>query len=355
MSTYFAFAAAFAIVFFFWKSRINWLAFPNLRASSTSSAPIPDNLTIIIPARDEATNIARAVSSFAGLPVIVVDDRSSDSTAAVAAQAGAIVIPAPSLAAGHFGKPNACQTGAGAATTDWLLFVDADTWFDPGFATALIAYVQREKLEAASVFPRQECLTFAEKLLVPYAFALYFCGVEARAVNSPRSSEALANGQCLLFRREAYFKIGGHAAVATSVIEDAALARLAKRHRLRYRALRSDTLAHVRMYDSLGAIWRGFEKNSFRFLMANPITGIEVILASIAATSWLPALIWAGLEGQWLAAFAPVAALIGVFIPIEGKRAVQVPLAVYLFQAIALASMFSTIFGRKVMWKGRRV
>ncbi len=353
MSAYFAFAAAFGIVFFFWKSRINWLAFPNLRASSSLSTP--DNVTVVIPARDEAANIARAVSSFPGLPVIVVDDHSSDSTAALAAQAGAIVISAPALANGRVGKPNACQAGADAATTDWLLFADADTWFDPGFAAALIAYVQREKLEAASVFPRQECFTFVEKLLVPYAFALYFCGVEARAVNSPRSSEALANGQCLLFHREAYRKIGGHAAVSTSVIEDIALARLAKRHRLRYRVLRSDTLAHVRMYDGLGAIWRGFEKNSFRFLMVNPVTGIEVILASIAATSWLPALIWAGLEGQWLAAFAPVVALIGVFIPIEGKRAVQVPLAAYLFQAIALWSMFSAIFGRKVQWKGRRV
>ncbi len=143
-----------------------------------------------------------------------------------------------------------------------------------------------------TAFLEQRCETLAEKALLPYAFALYFTGVSARAVNRPGSREALANGQCMLFERAVYEKLGGHASVAESVVEDVALARHAKQQGIPVHVIRAEKLGHVRMYDSLSAIWRGFQKNSFRFLLLNPWSGVQVIAASILLTSWLPVLLF---------------------------------------------------------------
>ncbi len=352
MSGIAATAVALGILIFFWKSRANYHALPSLPILDN---PNPPSVTVIIPARDEAHTIARAVSSFPNTPVLVIDAASSDSTAEAAARAGAHVLPAPPLAPGTLGKPNACQAGADASSSDWLLFVDADTWFDPRFLPSLLAYAARERLDAASVFPRQECVTLAEQTLLPYAFALYFTGADARQVNSPRSSEALGNGQCFLFRRAAYEAIGGHRAVATSVIEDIALGRRLKQRGLRYRVLRAESLASVRMYDTFAAIFRGFEKNAFRFLLVNPFTAAQVMLASILAASWLPALAWASLDGHWPAAALLFLSLPAALLPLYGKRVWLVPAAVYGFQLIALSSLAAVLLGRKVTWKGRRV
>ena len=353
MSPWVALAVALGITGFLLKSRFHYRLLPEL-----PEQPLPEeqDISVVIPARDEDANIARVVSSFGQAPVVVVDDGSQDRTAEVARKAGAVVIPAPPLAAKSMGKPSACLAGALASDSRWILFVDADTWYRPSFLNSLANYARAEKLHAASVFLKQERITWAERMLLPYAFALYFCGVNSRNVNNPKSREALANGQCLLFQRQAYSFIGTHAAVAGSVIEDVALARLLKRHRMNTRVLRAERLGSVRMYDSFGAIWRGFQKNSFRFLMVNPLSGAQVVLASTLLTSYVPMLIWLLLEGHPLIAllFAAVPSL--VLLPWYGSAdALLAPAAIYLFQIIALNAMATSLFGRKAVWKGRRV
>ena len=147
------------------------------------------------------------------------------------------------------------------------------------------------------------------------------------------------------------------AAVASSVIEDVALARVAKKQGLQTRVLRSEKLGHVRMYDSFSSIWRGFQKNSFRFLLVNPISGLQVIAASILLTSYLPVLAWLLVDRQWVAA-----GIFAVLPPIslaswyeKWSHAMLAPVAIYLFQLIALNGMLTTLLRRKTDWKGRRV
>jgi glycosyltransferase involved in cell wall biosynthesis len=344
---------AAGILLLAWKARLNYLRLPALPAGAILEA----DLTVIIPARNEAAGIARVVGSFPDTDVVVVDDASTDGTAELARAAGAQVIPAPPLPPGHMGKPNACAAGALASPTQWLLFVDADTWYQPGFASRMVAYAEEEKLEMVSAFLRQHTESFFERVLLPYAFSLYFTGVNADRVNSAVSREALANGQCLLVRREAYRKLGGHASVAQSVIEDVALARRAKELRLNSRVIRAEDCGNVRMYDSLGAIWRGFEKNSFRFLLVNPLSGALVIAASIVFTSYLPILAWLLRDGAWAVA-AGFALLPGIVLWPWYRTllaVVRVPLAIYLFQLIALTGMLKTLTRRKTLWKGRPV
>lgn len=339
---------------FAWRSRQQYLALPELKLEAN---PTPRDHCVIIPARNEAAVIGRCVRSFPNTLTVVIDDHSTDGTAEKARKAGADVRPAQALPRHWMGKPNACWTGALYTTSDWMLFVDADTWYQPGFLPSLLTYATNERLMAVSVFPRQKCFTWWERTVLPYAFGLYFTGVNARAVNDPLKPEALANGQCLLFRRKSYDFLGGHKAVATSVIEDVELARLLKRHRMSSRVLRCESLANVRMYDSFGALWRGFEKNSFRFLRMNWRTALLVVSASIAMTSWLPVLALLLFLRQW------TAAALFFFVPALAWRrwygawhyALLAPVAIYLFQAIAISAMVKGIFGWTTDWKGRRV
>ncbi len=341
------------MTFFARKSRRNYLKLPELPLDSAEGISV----TTIIPARNEAGNIARVVGSFPLNDVVVVDDFSTDGTAELARQAGASVIQPPPLKRGTVGKNNACYAGAQQATTEWMLFVDADTWYRPEFAPALVSYARKTNLSLTTVFLKQECVTIWEKMILPYAFALYFCGVDADQVNGLSSSEALANGQCMLWKRSAYEFVGGHGTVATSVIEDVDLARLAKRHSLRLRVLRAEHLGSVRMYDSLGAIWRGFQKNAFRFLVVNPSTGFQVVFASIVMASWLPMMITLLAYKMWIAAALFYALPSVLFAPWYGSfvGALLTPYAIYFFQLIALNAMITTTFGRRTLWKGRAV
>lgn len=354
MSLWVALFVAAGITFFLIKSLRNFVALPSLPVRQD---PADADVTVIIPARNEERNIARAVGSFSQARVIVVDDASEDQTAAIAREFGAEVITAPPVLAGELGKPNACREGARAATSKWLLFVDADTWYRPEMLSSIVGYAEAESLDLVSAFLHQHTVSPPERVLLPYAFALYFCGVSARSVNSPDSKEALANGQCLLVRRSSYEAIGGHGAVAASVIEDVALAALAKLRGLRTRVVRAEDLGSVRMYDNYFAIRRGFEKNSFRFLRQNPLTGVQVIVASILLTSWLPIIFWLVGESH------PLAALAFAFVPVmllapwyaSAWRAMSAPLAIYVFQLIALTAMVRNLRGLTMDWKGRRV
>lgn len=352
----FAAATALLILYFALRSRRRYTGLPELPPEPEARPEVDYDHVVIIPARNEEKVIARAVSSLAGSTVLVVDDHSTDATARVAEAAGAIVRRAEPLQKGWLGKPNACWTGVGYTESTWILFADADTWFEPGFVHSAINYADRHELVALSVFPKIETPGFFEKMILPYAFGLYFTGVNPVRVNRVGDPEALANGQCLLIKRSAYMFLGGHRAVASSVVEDVAFARLMKRHRSQYLVMRGERLAHVRMYDSLGAIWRGFEKNSFRFLKLNPRTGAWVVASSIVMMTWVPAAwaLWYHAEDLALAGFllTPMLAWAPWY---RGWHAVLAPLGILVFQGIALSGMFKNILGLTTDWKGRRV
>lgn len=342
------------VAFFLLKSRWNYCRLPELREEPSQER---HDVAVIIPARNEESRIVRVVQSLSRWRVYVVDDHSSDATALRARRAGATVICAPPLPEGFAGKPHACWIGARSTRSKWLLFVDADTHFQPSFVASLVGKAEDLDLQMVSVFLRQECGSLAERAILPYAFALYFCGVNGGAVNRLESREALANGQCLLFRRDAYQRIGGHAAVLGSVIEDMDLAHLAKNSGLRAMVMRGEELGAVRMYEGFGSISRGFRKNSFRFLMANPWSGVQVVAASALLTSYVPVLALLLFERQWVAAALFLLLPSAVMRPWYGSTwsSLLAPLAIYPFQLIAISGMMATTLGRPVEWKGREV
>lgn len=344
LSLWAALAVAFLLVAFFAKARFNYLGIPKLPAGASVAAP---DCMVVIPARNEESTIARAVSSFPHDTVIVVDDQSGDGTAERARAAGAGVLTAPDVFGKTIGKANACAAGARVLTSRWILFADADTFYEPRFLGSAVACAEASGLDFLSVHLRPACLKWAESVLVPYAAALFFCGVRVR------DPAAVFNGQCVLVRRQAYEFIGGHAAVMTHVVDDVKLAGLAERHRLKLGTARANGLGHVQFHPQ--GLWQGFERNALRFMMVRSPIGAMIVLASASAALWLPALLWLLVdEHRWAAsAFALLpSAILGVWYR-SPVRALLAPLAIYGMALVIANGVISAMTGRRLEWKGR--
>lgn len=183
-----------------------------------------EKLSVIIPARNEEKNLPRLLRSLQAQPVppeeiIVVDDASADRTAAVARGLGAKVVAPPPLPGGWRGKTWACQHGADQAHGEWLLFLDADTWFEPNGLTAVRAEFSAVGGGALSVAPLHRVEALHEQFsaffnLVMLAGTGAFTGLGDRL--APRG----LLGQFLLIEKSAYVRVGGHRVVKERILEN---------------------------------------------------------------------------------------------------------------------------------------
>jgi chlorobactene glucosyltransferase len=244
---------------------------PNLSAiPPTSGRPV----SVIIPARNEAETIGTVVrsvlaSTYQPLELIVVDDRSTDATAAIVERLAAgdsrlkLLRGAP-LASGWYGKPWACEQGARAATADLLLFTDADTRHESELLGRAVAALERQGADLVTVAPHQRCVTFWERLIMPQVWTLLGLRYHPARVNrARRARDVIANGQFILTTREAYESIGTHAAVRHEVAEDLALAQAYFRQGRRIHFAFAERLMETRMYRSLPQLIEGWSKNIY--------------------------------------------------------------------------------------------
>ena len=345
-------AAALALLLWllFGAARRRYNALPGLAIPEDRQA-VPDCM-VVIPARDEAAVIGRAVRSLPPDTVIVVDDQSQDQTAEAAREAGAGVVPAPPPPRRTIGKANACAAGAKVLTSRWVLFTDADTWFEPGFLPAAVATAEAGGLTLLSLHLQPEYETFAERAVVPYARALFFCGAGPK--NSPKP---LFSGQCMLVLRDAYVFIGGHGAAAGQLFEEVKLMGLAERHRLKVAVARATGLGHARLYAGWQGIREGIERHAYRFALLNPLRGGSILVAAVLMALWIPELVWLLRGKHWVVA----AVLAGLpFLLLRPwyeswSRAWAAPLAIYGLLPTLLRAALSAVMGKRLVWKGRTI
>ena len=237
-------------------------------------------VSIIVPARDEADNIAPCLHSLltqhladdaeVSVEVLAVDDASTDGTGdtldalARGAPGQLHVIHLSETPPGWAGKPNALHNGAQQARGTWLLFTDADTRWQPGAVDALVAFAEAHHVDLLTTFPRQILASPLEQVVAPELVATLFAFTSPVAVNSPRRRDAaLANGQCMLLRRAVYEAIGGfdRPEMRGVILDDAALATAIKRAGYRLQVSAGQDLLTVRMYPSARAAWQGWLRN----------------------------------------------------------------------------------------------
>jgi len=233
--------------------------------SATESSKTPQ-LSVIVPARNEEANLESCLQSLisqSGLDfeVIVVDDHSADRTREIAESFPKVrVIEAGLLPPYWTGKNNAVAAGAREARGEWLLFTDADTIHTPGSLASALAEAKEHNADLLSYSPEQIAVTFWEMAILPVVFAELARQYPPSKVTDPNSPEAAANGQYILIRRQAYDAIGGHAAIASEILEDVALARRIKASGRKIRFRYSESV-RTRMYRSFAQLREGWTKN----------------------------------------------------------------------------------------------
>jgi len=224
-------------------------------------------ISVIVPARNEEACLGDCLQSLQGqtgvsFEVIVVNDGSSDRTREIAQSFSGIRVLSPGpLPAGWSGKVNAMVCGAAAANGEWLLFTDADTVHLPGSLAGSLAEARKYGAALLSYSPGQEVRTFWEKAVLPVIFAELARTYPPSQVNDPASPIAAANGQYILISRAAYQAAGGFQGVATTLLEDVALARAVKESGRKIFFRFGGDAVRTRMYRNFADLREGWTKN----------------------------------------------------------------------------------------------
>ncbi len=245
-------------------------------------------VSVVIPARNEERTIEKAVRSHLGqdypdLEVIVVEDRSSDATAAVLARLAAedrrlTVVPGSEPPPDWLGKPHALFQGAARARGDLFLFADADVLYGPKALSESVALLERRGLDLLALFPKLEMAGFWENVLMPYLAESYFFGPAFLLNSDSQKWFAVGGGAGMLLRAGAYRAAGGHEELRNSVIDDMHLATRVRRSGGRCRMARADDRVRVRMYRGFRDVFDGFTKNLayvFERLGGRPSRGMD--------------------------------------------------------------------------------
>jgi chlorobactene glucosyltransferase len=348
-----------------------------VRSEATDDVP---SIAVIVPARDEAHNIAPCLRSLFAqrYPVdrvrfIVVDDDSSDDTAdivtALAAENPSIsLVRAPPLPPGWKGKVHACCVGAAAAgKPDWLCFLDADMRAAPALLASAVQAARTGGLDLLTLAPRQRLETFAERLILPCGLIALGFSQDLVRIQAPQSGDAVATGQFMLLKRESYERVGGFAAVRAEICEDVEIARLLKRRGHRVLMQDGTRLLETRMYTGWRTLWPGFAKNLI-VMVGGPtrtlaLAGTAVVLgwAAVLVPAYDASACLAGGRGACAALIPALAASCAAFalhvaaaahFGIPQVYGLIFPLGYTVGAMIAVDSVRWRAIGR-VRWKGR--
>ena len=341
-----------------------------LRRPPADPPPVRRPVTVVLPVRNEEQQVGGCLAALLDqrgvddLRVIVVDDGSTDGTAAVV---GAVSdprvrsVPAGPPPPGWLGKPHACAVGvAAAAPADdgVLVFVDADVRLFPDALAGAVAVLERHALDLVSPWPRPVAHGAAERLVQPLVPWLWATTLPVRlAERSPRPSLAAATGQFLVLTRRGYDRSGGHAAVRGEVLEDIHLLRAVKRSGGRGGPVDGSRLSACRMYDGWPALRDGYAKSLWSAVGGSPAAGAAAA-AGLTAVWVLPAL--AALRGSPAGLLGYAAGVAGraVVARATGSRpwpdALAHPVSVLLLDVIMVRSLIGRARGT-LSWRGRHL
>lgn len=349
------------------------LLFARLRrvpAARRLGSGAPPRISVIIPARDEAANLGRLLPSLAtqttpAHEILVIDDQSRDDSAAVAGRHGATVISGEDLPDGWYGKPWACQQGAGRAGGDWLLFLDADLRLEPDALERFGDLVDRDPGAVFSICPWHAVEKPYEQGSVFFNL-LMLGGIGAFTFRGHRAAGIGLFGQSMLISRTLYREVGGHRRVRRTVLENFHLAREFERLGISRKCYLGEGCVSMRMFpggprEMIDSWTKGFSSGA----------GLSSRLGLVLASVWLSGLMMMTvslfllplLEPRHLppvaAAHLAVALSLAWLFRRAGRfrwwNALGFPASLMFYQWAFMRSVIRKRRGEQTQWKGRDV
>ena len=339
-------------------------------SAGTTSALDASDVTILIPARNEAETIARTLDALLAqsvapgtLDIVVVEDRSDDGTDDVLARyvgRGVRVVAGAPRPAGWSGKLWALEQGKAAVSRPLTLLLDADIELAPGALAALLAQRSRSGAALVSVMAHLRMVSVWERWLMP-AFVYFFKLLYPfRLANDPRVKlVAAAAGGCVLLETRLFEQVGLFGSIREALIDDCTLARQIKRSGERtWLGLARDVRSH-RRYDDLGSIWNMVARTAFTQLNRSALwLGVCTLLMGLAFVAPFVALAVGGRITQLLGGAAWLALTIS-YVPTlryygrSWLAAPLLPLVGALYLAMTWDSAVRHWRGRTATWRGR--
>ena len=348
-------------------------------------------ISVIIPSRNEGHRIIECIKTlkeqtYNKLEILIVDDSSDNTIDVIKSIAGNDkrfkIIKQEKLQKGWVGKPFALQQGSKIAKGEWLLFIDADTYYDPLIIERSIEHAEKNKLDMLSLAPRHICKSFWEKVIQPIPLGAIAALLPLAKTNDQKSKVALAIGPFIMIKNSIFKKIEGYKTIKNYINDDTQLAKLVKGSGFKLGIANGQSMMNLKMYDRFSEIWEGWSKNVFLGMVQNRkikskskqlilLFLILFVLFDLLVFPFLaillPLLIAVITRSFLLNYFLILAALTWIisiislaYVQISHKigKAYYAPLTIFLggllFMGIYLNSGVKTLSGKKVTWKGRK-
>ncbi|HET7635660.1 MAG TPA: glycosyltransferase [Burkholderiales bacterium] len=324
------------------------------------------DVTVLIPARDEADTIGRALQSVrtqgTNVMAIVVDDQSRDGTAAVAqaAMSGAHVITGTPTPRGWAGKVWALEQGRSTVATPYTLLMDADIELAPGIVATLRHRMQRDDIAFLSLMPALEMTGFWEKLLLP-AFVYFFkLMYPFRLASDPMVPQiAAAAGGCIMLETAVLDRIGGFVALRGALIDDCTLAARVKQLKCKTWIGLTHSVTSIRRYRDFSDIANmvarsAYTQLGYSMIMLLLTTGIMILTFCVPIAALV-----LGPETAQAVAVVALAAMFASYVPtilfyrLSGMWVPTLPLAGVIYLALTWLSAGRYWRGSRAQWKGR--
>ena len=346
---------------------------PDLASADWNVAPVGEpTLVVVVPARDEAENIAATLDAlmmtdYKRMRVLVVDDRSTDATGAIVDEYVAKYAPGhpgkinaihiTELPEGWLGKTFALTVATENSDSDYLLYTDADVLFSPSILRRALAYAEASEADHLVVMPTPQIKSRGEGIVLGFLQVLGMWASRPWRVADPDARrDVIGVGAFNLVRREALKKIGGWAPQRLAVLEDITLGRRMKAVGMRQRVAFAPGLVLVHWAAGARGVMRVMTKNLFSAFNFQP-------LLLLVACVWIVAFCLAPLVGMgWWTTLAPslivlccigaAYRVIGEASQIDARYGWLYPLGAFLLMVAMLRSMVVVWARRGVMWRG---
>lgn len=346
------------------------------------------SLTVVVPARNEETEIEAALRSLLQLnypqyQIVAINDRSTDQTGAImerlaaepAAQGKLRIIHVRDLPSGWLGKVHAMWLGsqrnatqkiaaqeyaAQESQSDWLLFTDADCVFHPDSLRRAIHYATKTATDHLVLFPTAHMKTMGERMMIGFPQVMSSFAMRPWKVRDPKARDHIGVGAFNLIRRSAYEAIGTYKALRLEVVDDLTLGETIKKAGLGQDVVFGRDLISLRWAVGAAGVVANLEKNLFAFLKFR----ISLVLAVCALTFFLCVCPFLGIffaPGWAKAAFAAAVALIALVYTLSGRLMgthpllfLTCPIAALVFEFAALQSAFLALRDGAITWRGTK-